>query len=223
MSDDVMILAKTPATFAASPRSRRIDEAVARELLANARDELLRDAGLGFGLVLGATVSAFWLGSVAVGVAVLVSAPIGALELARRFAVRRRRRRCRELGVDTHEADRLFARVDLLRHVALFHAMSQPHQAALVARIVAGDLQDTGTHGAIASSKEPCPKCGEPGLEVVQLITWTGRNADGSREHGATSYARCTFCSAKLKMEIGWPWKEVTHAEWEKRSRVDDE
>lgn len=219
MSDDVLTLAKTPATFPLAVRSRGIDDGVARELLANARDELLRDAGLGLGLVLGATVSAFLLGGVAVGIAVLVASPIGALELARRFAIRRRRRRCRELGVNVHEADRLFARVDLVRHVALFHGMSDPEQAALVARIVAGDLQDTGTHGAIASSKEPCPKCDEPGLEVVRLVTWTGKNDDGTRAHGATSYARCTFCSAKLKMEIGWPWKEVTHAEWEERAR----
>ncbi len=220
MTDDVLSLARTPATFAASSRARGIDEAVARELLANARDELVRDAGLGLGLVLGAVVSAFLLGGPAVGLAVVVFSPIGALELARRFAVRRRRRRCRELGVSAHEADRLFARVDLLRHVALFHALSQPEQEALVARIAAGDLQDTGTHGAIASSKEPCPRCGEPGIEVVRLVTWTGRNDDGTRAHGATSYARCTLCSARLRMQIGWPWEQVTHAEWEERARA---
>lgn len=215
--------AKTPATFAPAPRTRTIDESVARELLANARDELARDAGLGVGMVLGVTASAFLLGGLGVGVAALVLSPVGALELARRFAVRRRRRRCRELGVDAHEADRLFARVDLLRHVALFHTLSSAEQAALVARIAAGDLRDTGTHGAIASSNEPCPKCGEPGIEVVRLLTWSRKDEDGARTRGATSYARCTLCSARLRMEIGWPWEEVTHADWELRARSSSE
>ncbi len=158
--------AKTPATFAPAASLRTIDESVARELLANARDELVRDAGLGVGLAVGLTASAFLLGGLGVGVAAMVLAPVGAVELARRFAVRRRRRRCRELGVDAHEADRLFARVDLVLHVALFHRLSSAEQGALVARIVAGDLRDTGTHGAIASSKEPCPKCGWPILSI---------------------------------------------------------
>ncbi|MBI1945981.1 MAG: hypothetical protein HYS27_09810 [Deltaproteobacteria bacterium] len=215
--------AKTPATFPLGARVRSIDDAVARELLANARDELVRDGGLGLGLVVGVTASAFLLGGVGVGVAALALSPIGALELARRFAIRRRRRRCKELGVDAHEADRLFARVDLLRHVALFHSLTSAEQAALVARIVAGDLRDTGTHGAIASSKEPCPKCGEPGIEVVRLLTWTSRDEDGTRTRGATSYARCTLCTARLKMEIGWPWEVVSHAEWEQRARSSEE
>lgn len=214
--------AQTTATIATTVRSRPIDEHVARELLANARDELMRDFGLGAGLGVGVTAGAFLLGGVVVGSVAVLLAPVVILDVSRRLAIRRRRRRCRELGVDANEVDRLFAGIDLVHHVATFHRFTEAAQAALVARIVAGDLRDTGTHGVVASARELCPRCEEPALEIVRMVTWSGRADDGSRTRGATSYARCSLCAVHLKMEIGWPWEDVSPGEWERRVRADE-
>jgi hypothetical protein len=128
-----------PVQVPTTTTTRAIDAAVVVELMENARDELLLDLGVGAAFVGGVVAAVSLLARDAellLGAAVVATLP--ALHLARWSAVARRRRRCRQLGVDPKRADALFRRVDLFTEVAAWRSLSDATRATIVDDVLAG-------------------------------------------------------------------------------------
>jgi hypothetical protein len=117
---------------------RDLDRAAVVELMANARDNIHRDFGRGGIVVLATALAAFTLADLTTALIAGAVVTWPTMHLALRSAIRRRRRRCVELGVDPAHVDRVFQGVDLFEHVVGWNGLPEDVRAQLVDDIVAG-------------------------------------------------------------------------------------
>lgn len=107
--------------------------------MANAADNFWRDFGAPIGVLSGLVAAPLVLRAPPeLALLIAIGGLLPALWLGVKLAIRRRRRRCREMHVDHREADRLFRRVDIFTHVRSYHRMSPAAQRELVDEILAG-------------------------------------------------------------------------------------